>query len=177
MRRRYSRTGYLDLIDELRGTVPDLAISTDMIIGFPGETDEDFALTLDLVRRAQYRAIYSFKYSPRPNTLAVRRMRDDVPEAEKTSRILALQQLQRDIQIAWHESVVGRTFEVLVDSRSRRRDWELAGRTTGNSVVNFPGAPDWLGRLVPVTITGAAPNSLRGMAAEPASQKESTHVD
>src|SRR5262249_51975398 len=115
-----------------------------------------------------YHSMFSFKYSPRPNTLAIKRLPDDVPESEKTRRILELQALQRDIQRQWHEAAVGTVTDVLVDARSRRREWELAGRTTGNTVVNFPGPPDALGQLVPVRITAAAPNSLRGEPATPA---------
>ena len=162
MRRRYSREAYLDLVDRLRAEVPGIALSTDMIVGFPGETEADFELTLDLTRRARFHAMYSFKYSPRPNTLAHKRLPDDVPEAEKTRRIMALQELQRQIQAVWHEQAVGSTADVLVDAHSKRRDWELAGRTTGNTVVNFPGPASWIGQLVPVRITAAAPNSLRG---------------
>ncbi|TAK15755.1 MAG: tRNA (N6-isopentenyl adenosine(37)-C2)-methylthiotransferase MiaB, partial [Acidobacteria bacterium] len=84
MRRRYTRESYLDQIDQLRAAIPGIALSTDMIVGFPGETAEDFDLTLDLVRRARFHSMFSFKYSPRPNTLAIKRMRDDVPEGEKT---------------------------------------------------------------------------------------------
>jgi tRNA-2-methylthio-N6-dimethylallyladenosine synthase len=164
MRRRYSREQYLDLVARLREAIPDIALSTDMIVGFPGETDEDFEQTLSLTAAARYHSMFSFKYSPRPNTLALKRMPDDVTENEKTRRIVALQALQRDIQGALHEAAVGTTFEVLVDSRSRRREWELSGRTSGNTVVNFAGRPEWMGRLVPVRITAANPNSLRGEA-------------
>jgi tRNA-2-methylthio-N6-dimethylallyladenosine synthase len=162
MRRRYTRHEYLDLVDRLRAAIPDIAVSTDMIVGFPGETAEDFELTMDLVRRVRFHSMYSFKYSPRPNTLAVKRMPDDVSEAEKTRRILALQTLQREIQTGWHERMVGTRVEVLVDSRSRRRAWEVAGRTSGNTVVNFAGSPDLIGRLVAVRVTSAGPNSIRG---------------
>jgi tRNA-2-methylthio-N6-dimethylallyladenosine synthase len=164
MRRRYTRESYLDLVERARAMVPGVTISTDLIVGYPGETDEDFELTLDLVRRAQYHSMYSFKYSPRPNTLAGKRMSDDVPEAEKTKRIVAVQTLQREIQIGLFEAAVGTITGVLVDSTSRRRDEEISGRTGGNTVVNFPGPSAWLGRLVPVRITEAAPNSLRGVA-------------
>jgi tRNA-2-methylthio-N6-dimethylallyladenosine synthase len=108
--------------------------------------------------------MFSFKYSPRPNTLAIKRLPDDVPEAEKTRRIVAVQRLQAEIQLEWHERAVGQVFEVLVDAASRRRGHELAGRTSGNTVVNFPGPPEWLNTLQPVRITAAAPNSLRGEA-------------
>jgi tRNA-2-methylthio-N6-dimethylallyladenosine synthase len=179
MRRRYSRAEYLALVGELRSAVPGIALSTDMIVGFPGETREDFDLTLDLVRQARFHAMYSFKYSPRPNTLARKRMADDVPEAEKTKRILELQGLQREIQGAWHAAAVGSLEEVLVDSASRRRAWELAGRTSGNTVVNLAGPPEWRGRLVRVRIVGAGPNSLRGEpegVLEPAGEQGGRHA-
>lgn len=165
MRRRYTRESYLDQLVALREAVPSIAISTDMIIGFPGESDEDFELTMDLVRRSQYHAMYSFKYSPRPNTLAIKRLPDDVPEGEKTRRIVALQDLQRDLQGAIYERMVGQIETVLVDARSRRRDSEVQGRTSGNTVVNFAGDASLVGRLVPVRITSASPNSLRGEVA------------
>ena len=164
MRRRHTREDYLDLLSRLRSAMPDLALSTDMIVGFPGESDEDFEQTLSLTAAARYHSMFSFKYSPRPNTLAFKRLADDVSEAEKTRRIVALQSLQRTIQGELFTAAVGRVEGVLVDARSRRRDWELSGRTSGNTVVNFPGDPSWVGRLVEVRITGANPNSLRGEA-------------
>jgi tRNA-2-methylthio-N6-dimethylallyladenosine synthase len=145
--------------------MPDIALSTDMIVGFPGETDDDFDATLSLTARVRYHSMFSFKYSPRPNTLALKRLPDDVSEEEKTRRIVALQGLQRDIQSELHQQAVGRTETVLVDSRSRRRGWELSGRTSGNTVVNFTGDETLIGQLVPVTITEANPNSLRGALA------------
>jgi tRNA-2-methylthio-N6-dimethylallyladenosine synthase len=166
MRRRYTREEYLDLVQTLRETIPGIALSTDMIVGFPGETDADFELTMDLVRRSRYHAMFSFKYSPRPNTLAIKRLPDDVTEGEKTRRIVALQHLQRDIQAGLYANMVGEVHDVLVDAVSKRRDWELSGRTSGNTVVNFAGDPALVGRLVPVRIVAAAPNSLRGEVAD-----------
>lgn len=166
MRRRHTREAYLGLVARLRARVPGIALSTDLIVGFPGETDADFEQTLDLVRQARYHAMYSFKYSPRPNTLAIKRLPDDVGEAEKTRRILAVQELQKSIQLEWHQEAVGAEVDVLVDSVSRRRPWEVAGRTTGNTIVNFPGDEDLIGTLVAVRVTGAAPNSLRGALAD-----------
>jgi tRNA-2-methylthio-N6-dimethylallyladenosine synthase len=164
MRRRYTRESYLALVDSLRQAMPDIALSTDMIVGFAGETAEEFEETLSLTATVRYHSMFSFKYSPRPNTLALKRMEDDVTEDEKTRRIVALQALQRDIQGELYEQAVGRIEPVLVDSRSRRRDWELSGRTSGNTVVNFAGDPSWIGEIVPVRITSANPNSLRGEA-------------
>jgi tRNA-2-methylthio-N6-dimethylallyladenosine synthase len=164
MRRRYTRESYLELVDMLRDMVPGITLTTDMIVGFPGETDGDFEETMSLTRAVRYESMYSFKYSPRPNTLAQKRYPEDVPETEKTRRIVALQALQRDIQIELHEAEIGSRVEVLVDSVSRRRDWELSGRTFGNTVVNFPGPREWLGRTVPVRITRAGAYSLAGEA-------------
>jgi tRNA-2-methylthio-N6-dimethylallyladenosine synthase len=166
MRRRHTREAYLELVSAVRSAVPHVALSTDLIVGFPGETDSDFEETMSLVRTVRFQAIYSFKYSPRPNTLAAKRLPDDVPEREKTRRIVALQDLQREIQIQRHREMVGTIDEVLVEGPSRRRTTELTGRTGGHAAVNFPGPVDWVGRLMPVRITEAAPNSLRGEVVE-----------
>jgi len=166
MRRRHTREQYLDLVDRLRAAVPGIALSTDMIVGFPGETAEDFEATLSLTRRVGFHSMFSFKYSQRPNTLAAKRLRDDVAESEKASRLSELQALQREIQWALHRRAIGSLVEVLVDSRSRRDERELSGRTTGNTVVNLPGEPEWLGRLVTVKVLKAGPNSLSGRAEE-----------
>jgi tRNA-2-methylthio-N6-dimethylallyladenosine synthase len=173
MRRRHTREEYLDLLQRIRESVPGVTLSTDMIVGFPGETAEDFEETLSLTRKARYHSMFSFKYSPRPNTLAAKRLSDDVGEEEKTSRIVALQALQREIQTRLHEEAVGTTLEVLVDSASRRQTHEVSGRTSGNTVVNFAVPTDttlhtppagWIGRTVPVRITRAGPHSLWGEA-------------
>jgi tRNA-2-methylthio-N6-dimethylallyladenosine synthase len=162
MRRRHTRDEYLELVERLRQAMPDIALSTDMIVGFPGETESDFEETLSLTAAARYHSMFSFKYSPRPNTLALKRMPDEVSEAEKTRRIVALQALQKEIQGELFVAMVGRVERVLIDATSRRRGWELSGRTSGNTVVNLPGDPSLVGRLVDVRITGANPNSLRG---------------
>ena len=168
MRRRYTREAYLGLAARIREAIPDVTLSTDMIVGFPGETRDDFEETLSLMEAVKYHSIFSFKYSVRPNTLASKRMADEASEAEKTARIVALQARQREIQTRLHERMVGGTVEVLVDAASRRRDGEMSGRTTGNTVVNFavPSGPDpgsaWIGRTVPVTIRRAGPHSVWG---------------
>ena len=162
MRRRYTRDSYLDLIAQIRESLPDVALSTDMIVGFPGETAADFDDTLTLTAAVRYHSMFSFKYSPRPNTLAGKRMSDDVPEDEKTRRIVALQALQRGIQSRLNEDMVGRTVEVLVDAASRRREVELSGRTSTNVVVNLPGPPAWIGRTLAVRVERAGPHSVWG---------------
>ena len=173
MRRRHTREQYLDLVAHIRESIPGVALSTDMIVGFPGETAADFDETMSLTAAAQYHSMFSFKYSVRPNTLASKRMPDDVSEADKTARIVALQSLQRAIQTRLHESAVGTVVEVLVDQASRRHDGEISGRTAGNTVVSFPvpvhsgGSTrpvDWIGRTVPVMIRRAGPHRLTGEA-------------
>ena len=170
MRRRYTRESYLALVDQLRADVPGIALSTDMIVGFPGETAADFDETMTLTASVRFHSMFSFKYSERPNTLASKRYADDVAEAEKTRRIVALQALQRDVQLELHAALVGQTVHVLADAGSRRRETELSGRTTGNTVVNFPGEVSRIGTLVPVVIRRAGPYSLWG-------EVESTHAD
>jgi tRNA-2-methylthio-N6-dimethylallyladenosine synthase len=162
MRRRYTRESYLDLVARIRERLPEVALSTDTIVGFPGETAADFDETLALTATVRYHSMFSFKYSPRPHTLAAQRLPDDVPEEEKTRRIVALQALQRSIQTELNERLVGREVEVLVDAASRRRETELSGRTTQNVVVNLPGRADWMGRLVRVRVERAGPHSVWG---------------
>jgi tRNA-2-methylthio-N6-dimethylallyladenosine synthase len=162
MRRRHTREQYLELVAKIRAAIPKVQLSTDMIVGFPGESEAEFEETLALTESVRFHSMFSFKYSERPNTLASRRLPDDVPEEVKTRRIRGLQLLQRRIQQGLHESAVGSEVEVLVDSRSRRRDWEVSGRTTGNTVVNLPGRADWVGKFVTVAIRRAGPNSVWG---------------
>jgi tRNA-2-methylthio-N6-dimethylallyladenosine synthase len=108
--------------------------------------------------------MFSFKYSERPNTLAEKRLPDDVPEEEKTRRIVALQRLQREIQGGLNAQLIGREVEVLVDAASRRRDTELSGRTSSNVVVNVPGPAEWIGQTIDVRIERAGPHSVWGRA-------------
>jgi tRNA-2-methylthio-N6-dimethylallyladenosine synthase len=165
MRRRYTRDSYLDLVARIRATLPDVALSTDMIVGFPGETAADFEETLTLTTAVRYHSMFSFKYSPRPNTLAVKRLPDDVAEEEKTRRIMALQALQRVVQSELNAAMVGRTLDVLIDAGSRRHPNELSGRTSTNVVVNVPGPAAWIGRTLPIRIERAGPHSVWGRPA------------
>jgi tRNA-2-methylthio-N6-dimethylallyladenosine synthase len=173
MRRRHTREEYLELLAAMREAIPGVTLSTDVIVGFPGETAADFDDTLSLTTAAQYVSMFSFKYSPRPNTLAAKRLLDDVAEADKTSRIVQLQALQREIQTAILAGAVGTTLDVLVDSVSRRGARELSGRSMGNAVVSFPQPADtpadgeaWIGRTVAVQITRSGPHSLWGEAVQ-----------
>jgi tRNA-2-methylthio-N6-dimethylallyladenosine synthase len=162
MRRRYTPASYIALANEIRAEVPGVTLSTDMIVGFPGETDDDFNQTLALTRTVRFHSMFSFKYSPRPRTLAAKRMPDSVPEPVKTRRIVVLQEVQRAIQGELLTAMVGQTVEVLVDGISRRRASEVSGRTSGNTIVNFAGEASLIGQLVAVRIVEAGPNSLRG---------------
>ena len=162
MRRRYTRDSYLALVDRIRALMPDVALSTDIIVGFPGETDADFDETLSLTAAVRFHSMFSFKYSERPNTLAEKRLPDDVPDEEKTRRIIALQRLQREIQSGLNERLIGDQVAVLVDAASRRLGTELSGRTSSNVVVNLPGPPDWIGRTIRVRVERAGPHSVWG---------------
>jgi tRNA-2-methylthio-N6-dimethylallyladenosine synthase len=164
MRRRYTRESYLELVADIREMLPDVALSTDMIVGFPGETVREFEETLSLTETVRYTSMFSFKYSPRPNTLADKRLPDDVPEEEKTRRIIALQAVQRRIQTELNEALIGRRVEVLVDAASKRRETELSGRTSHNIVVNVPGPVSWIGRTVTVRVSRAGAHSVWGEA-------------
>jgi len=164
MRRRYTRESYLDLVDRIRESLPDVALSTDMIVGFPGETERAFGETLSLVEHVRYHSMFSFKYSPRPNTLADKRLPDGVPEDEKTRRIVALQAAQRAIQSELNAALVGTQVDVLVDAASRRRDTEVSGRTSQNVVVNMPGPAAWIGRTITVAVERAGAHSVWGQA-------------
>jgi tRNA-2-methylthio-N6-dimethylallyladenosine synthase len=169
MRRRYSREEYLDLVASIRETIPGVALSTDVIVGFPGEGPAEFEETLSLARDVRFTSMYSFKYSPRPRTLAGQRYVDDVPEPEKSRRIVALQQLQKTIQGEIFATMVGKTYDVLIDGTSRRRPDEWAGRTDGNTIVNVawpaasPRPDDVLGRIIQVRITDAGHNTVKGV--------------
>lgn len=162
MNRGYTRARYLELIAELGETVPDLALSTDLIVGFPGETEEDFEQTLDLVERVGYDNVFAFRYSRRPGTAAAA-MADQVPEHVKAARNTRLLQVAAGVAAARSRRLEGRTLPVLVDGASRKDPGEAAGRTRCNRVVNFDaGGRDLLGRVVAVRITQALPHSLRG---------------
>jgi tRNA-2-methylthio-N6-dimethylallyladenosine synthase len=162
MRRRYTRESYLALVAEIRDRLPEVALSTDMIVGFPGESDADFEDTLSLTAAVGFHSMFSFKYSERPNTLAEKRLRDDVAEEVKTRRIMALQALQREIQSTLNQRMVGQEVGVLVDAASRRRATELSGRTSTNVVVNLPGSSEWIGQTVAVRVERAGPHSVWG---------------
>ena len=161
MQRTYTREEYLEKIALIRSARRSISVTTDIIVGFPGETEEDVAETLSLLDAAQYDCVFAFQYSPRPNTSSLQ-MPDSVPEQEKGRRLALVQDHQREIQVARNNKIVGETFEVLVDEASRRSG-QWAGRTSSNRILNFSSTqPDLLGQYVHVRVTGASPNSLVG---------------
>jgi len=163
MNRGYTRGRYLELIDEVKTTVPDIALSTDIIVGFPGETEADFADTVDVVEQVAYDNAFVFRYSRRPGTPAAE-MADQIPDAEKARRNTELLQVTSRVAARRAERLQGRVMPVLVDGRSRKDARDVAGRTRCNRVVNFDAEErDLLGRVVPVRIAHALPHSLRGV--------------
>jgi tRNA-2-methylthio-N6-dimethylallyladenosine synthase len=161
MRRGYSRRRYLETIRKLQSASRPIAVSTDIIVGFPGETEEDFQDTISLIDQVQYDGVFSFKYSPRPNTAALD-LGGEIPEEEKGRRLIYLQERQKLIQYNKNASYVGRIVEVLADDTARAR-FTLSGRTSENKIVNFDGPDRLLGQFVKVEITGFSANSLKGI--------------
>jgi tRNA-2-methylthio-N6-dimethylallyladenosine synthase len=163
MARTYTREEYLEKIALLRAAKREISVTTDVIVGFPGETERDFAETLSLMEVAQYDGAFCFKYSPRPNTPSLT-MNDAIPEEEKSRRLAILLEKQREIQRVRNERLVGETFEVLVEGKSRREN-QWSGHTSSNKVMNFTSKTDEsLGDYVRVKVKEALPNSLIGEA-------------
>ena len=160
MNRGYSREDYLATVRRLRERLPDIQLSTDIIVGFPGETDGDFRQTLDMLEEVRFASIFSFRYSPRPLTAAAR-LPDDVPLEVKRRRLLELQAAQKAIQLGINRSFVGREVIVLCTGPSVKGGGRFAGRTEGGQAVNFDSDADPTGRFVEVRITGSGPYSLR----------------
>lgn len=161
MNRGYTREYYLQLVDKIRSHVPDISLTTDIMVGFPGETEADFAHTLSLVEQARYDSAFTFIYSPRKGTPA-RTMSDQVPEEVKKERIYQLIELQNGISLENNKALRGRELEVLVEGNSRNDEKLLTGKTTTAKTVIFPGRQELVGHLVNVRITEAQTWSLMG---------------
>ena len=160
MNRRHTSDVYLAVIDKLRNVRPDIAMSGDFIVGFPGESDADFAETLALVSKVGYASAYSFKYSPRPGTPAAN-ADVQVEEAVKSERLQSLQQLLNAQQFAFNKSTEGRVVDVLVE-RAGGRDGQMAGRSPYMQAVNFIGTADQIGQIVSCRLSAARQNSMTG---------------
>lgn len=163
MARPYTTRRYLDLVAEIRKAIPDIALSTDIIVGFPGETVEQFERTVEVLKAVEFDIVHVAAYSPRIGTAAERKMVDDVPAAEKKRRLHVVEKLQKEIAIRKNRALVGSTVEVLVENWAKGK-W--SGRTRTNKLVFFESDQDLKGKLVQVQVKAAGPWSLRGVIAD-----------
>jgi tRNA-2-methylthio-N6-dimethylallyladenosine synthase len=161
MQRLYTREQYLERIAWMKSAKRNISITTDVIVGFPGETEEDFERTLSLLEFAQFDGVFSFKYSPRPNTPSLS-LEDAIPDEEKSRRLAVLNEKQREIQRKRYAGHIGQTIEVMVEGKNEARG-QLIGRTSQNKTLNFTAASTpAIGSYVPVLVTASFPNSLVG---------------
>jgi len=161
MRRGYSATDYLRRIEAIKNARRQIAITSDIIIGFPGETDQDFRDTMSLVANVRYDGLYIFKYSERPGTPAAKLI-DDVTKSEKSARFQELEELQKQQQKAMYQGYIGREVKVLAESQSSKSETDFTGHTTCHKVVNFPRASVKLGDIATIRINDVKQNSLYG---------------
>ncbi|MBE3553142.1 MAG: tRNA (N6-isopentenyl adenosine(37)-C2)-methylthiotransferase MiaB [Kyrpidia tusciae] len=161
MNRGYTRETYLQLVERIRSRIPGVSLTTDIIVGFPGETEEEFQDTLDLVRTVQFDNAFTFLYSRRQGTAAAR-MKDETSLEAKKDRLRRLNELQAAISRRYHEQLVGKTEDVLVEGESKTNPEILAGRTRTNRLVLLQGSRELIGRTIPVQIVGAQTWLLRG---------------
>jgi tRNA-2-methylthio-N6-dimethylallyladenosine synthase len=161
MHRNYTRASYLEKIERLKERCPSIAVTADVIVGFPGEEEEDFQETLKLMEKIRFDDLFSFKYSPRKGTRAAQ-FQDQVEAEIKERRLSILQERQKEITFEKNRGLEGCVVEVLVEGPSRQSDHDVTGRTRANKIVNFEGDPGQTGKLIPVQITKAFPHSLRG---------------
>jgi len=161
MRRLHTVDSYKKKIERIRSSPKDIALTTDIIVGFPGETEEDFRKTVELVEYCGYDSAYIFKYSPRPGTPAYD-MKDNVTESEKTLRFIELERVQRDVQNRRLQRYIGKTVKVLAERESTRSADDISGHSTCHKVVNFSGARDMIGSVQDVHVTEIKSNSLYG---------------
>jgi tRNA-2-methylthio-N6-dimethylallyladenosine synthase len=160
MNRGYDREKYIDLIYKLRESRPDMAITSDMMVGFPGETDQDFQMTIDLIQKIEFDNLFSFKYSDRKGTKA-EKMGGKIPEKEKSARLSFLQNLQKQITLKKNKALEGHEVEILVEGQSKKGD-QLSGRALDNRLVNFISKNNEIGNLINVKIKRSYINSLWG---------------
>jgi tRNA-2-methylthio-N6-dimethylallyladenosine synthase len=165
MRRTYTRREFLDLVDEIRAAIPDVCLSTDVICGFPTETDAEFDETLEVMERVEFDSAFTFKYSERKNTIAQRRYPDDVPEAVKSARVVRLNEVQKAVSLRRNLAWVGRRIEVLLEGPSRKSAKDLLGRDDGNHGVVLPRGDLRPGDLVLVDVVRASAHTLVAAAA------------
>ena len=167
MRRGYTRQEYLERIARLRERRPEVALSSDIIVGFPGETDDEFEATIELLELVEYDEIYAFTYSPRAQTVSVKLYDDNVPENVKKARLKRVQTLQHEISLAKNRARIGDLDEILVDGPAKMKNRQMMGRTRTNRIVNVSAPESLAGDIVMVRITSATANSLIGEVLTP----------
>jgi tRNA-2-methylthio-N6-dimethylallyladenosine synthase len=164
MNRTYSKDEYLKLVDTIRDLFPDMVLSTDIIVGFPTETEQDFEETYEIMKRVEYDSAFIFKYSERPQTVAKRKFPDDISDEIKTDRIVKLNQLQKEISHKKNKTHLGQIHEVLIEQESTKKsENEYTARNDGNKIVIIPKGPYSKGQFVNVKITDAMPHVLKGI--------------
>ena len=161
MNRRYTVKKYLNLVSEYKKYIPAGSITTDIIVGFPSETEDDFNETVRIMKNIEFDGAYMFKYSPRPPAKSSKR-KDDVSKKDKEARLDALIRLQCEISLKKNGLLTGKVFDVLADGQNKKEPSKFTGRTRTNKVVVFGGSKDMIGRLVNVKIESVTPHALRG---------------
>jgi tRNA-2-methylthio-N6-dimethylallyladenosine synthase len=165
MNRRYTMTDYFDRVDKLRTVCPHISITSDIIVGFPGETERDFQATIDMMEKIRFDNIFSFKYSEREGTAAAK-LGDKVSLSVKRDRLQLVQSLQEKHTLSKNRNLIGNMEEILVESISKNSREDVAGRTRTNKIVNFRGYNNLIGKTVSIVITDAYLHSLRGVLTE-----------
>jgi tRNA-2-methylthio-N6-dimethylallyladenosine synthase len=169
MNRHYTTAQYLEMLDRARTVVPDIAVSGDFIVGYPGETEQDFQETVNLLKKARYKNAFIFKYSPRPGTKADKKLADSAPQEIKSKRNIELLAVQEKISAALAQDFLGKTVKVLVEGLSKKphlhsaagtNNPQLVGRTSTDWIVVFNGSPSLAGRFATVKVTKTAPLTL-----------------
>ena len=164
MNRTYTKKGFLDLVDRIREACPDVVLTTDIIVGFPTETDNEFNDTVDVLKKIEFDSAFIFKYSQREGTIAAKKYPDDVPEEKKTARTVLLNELMQQTALKKNQAMISQTCEILIEREGNNRSengW--AGRTNGNKLVLIPDGDYKISQLVNVKITEATPHLLRGI--------------
>ena len=164
MNRTYTQKEFLDLVVKIRALIPNVALSTDMIVGFPTETDEESEDTMRVARAVEFDSAFTFKYSQRKGTIASKKYPDDIPEEKKTERIMRLIALQREISLQKNRAHIGEVHDILIEpSQADQSHLEMHGRTDNHKIVVVPPGNYKVGEFIKVKITSASPNALKGI--------------